>query len=75
MRAYACIRIRHIRIEPNLESLVLFVMHVRKLEIIVLNLTVSKNAEYYYLQNARRILEIIVPTGPRVKLQIGGWPP
>ena len=46
-----------------LEILVIFDTCVRILEIIVQNVTFSKNVEYYYLQNALRILEIIVPTG------------
>ena len=46
-----------------LDILVIFDTCVRILEIIVQNVNFSKNVEYYYLQNALRILEIIVPTG------------
>ena len=43
--------------------LVQFARYVRILEIIVLIPIISQNAEYYYLHNAPRIVEIIVPTG------------
>ena len=43
-----------------LEILVIFDTCVRILEIIVQKVIFSKNVENYYLQNAQRILEIIV---------------
>ena len=45
-----------------MENLDHFVFLVRILEIIVLDLEFLRNAEYYYLHNALRIVEIIVPT-------------
>ena len=49
------------------DILVQFAMYVHILEIIVRNLKFSKKAEYYYLQKAPRIVEIIVPTAPPVQ--------
>ena len=39
-----------------------FVFFVRSLEILVRDLEFLRNAEYYYVHNALRVVEIIVPS-------------